>query len=54
MEFYTIKDIMNILRVSRNTAYKIVNTENVPVLRIGSSIRIEKSGFDEWLKAEIN
>lgn len=48
MEYYTIKDIMDILGVSRNTAYKIANIDGMPTLRLGRTIRIEKEGFDKW------
>jgi hypothetical protein len=53
MEYYTIKDIMSILGVCRNTAYKIADMDDVPTLRIGNMIRIDKNGFDEWCRRRI-
>lgn len=48
MEYYTVQDVMNMLGVGRTTAYKIANMTGVPTMRLGRSIRIEKSGFDKW------
>ena len=53
MEYYTIDDVMNILGVGRNTAYKIARLEDVPTLRIGRTIRIEKEGFDKWRRDSV-
>ena len=46
---YTVKDLMELLKVGRNTAYKIVQDADFPVLHAGKNIRIPKKGFDEWL-----
>lgn len=50
MLYYTVKDVMEMLGVSRNTAYKIAALDDVPSIRIGRSIRIERDGFDKWRK----
>lgn len=53
MEYYTIKDVMDMLGVSKGTAYKIAELDGVPTIRIGRIIRIEKKGFDRWRDAMI-
>lgn len=49
-EVYTVADIQKILRISRVVAYKLVNEESFPAIRIKKSIRIPKDSFNEWLK----
>ena len=37
-----IKDIMDILEIGRNSAYKLISNGNIKSLRIGRNIRIPK------------
>ena len=47
---YTVEEIAKILKIGKNTAYRLINERNFPVKRIGNVIRIPKQPFDEWLK----
>jgi len=47
---YTVKEIQNILRVSRQTAYDLCNSGKIKTLRVGSSIRITREAFEDYLK----
>lgn len=53
-KFYTIKDLMQIIGVSHNTAYKLVKLKGFPKIKIGSKILIDKDGFDKWIKENMN
>lgn len=48
-EFYTAKDIQQILKISKDSAYKFI-THNPPfaVFKINNTYRISKSSFDKW------
>lgn len=46
---YTVAEVMDILGVSRKKAYELCNSERFRIVRIGRSIRVSKSSFDEWL-----
>ncbi len=46
---YTVAEIMKILGISRKKAYELCNSSNFKIVRIGRSIRVSKSSFDEWL-----
>jgi len=46
---YTVMEIMEILGVSRKKAYELCNSDSFNIVRIGRSIRISKSSFDNWL-----
>ena len=45
---YKVAEIMDILEISRTTAYKLVHSGAFEIRKIGSSIRIPKASFDEW------
>ena len=45
---YRIEDIMQILDISRATAYKFVHEHHFRYIKIGNALRIVKSSFDEW------
>lgn len=47
---YTVQEIMKILDIGKNAAYQLVKEQKFKSMRIGTSIRISKDSFDEWLK----
>ena len=42
---YEVKDIMQIMRISRNTAYKLIQQEGVPYMRVGGRYKIPVEGL---------
>jgi len=49
---YEVKDIMQIMRISRNTAYKLIQQEGVPYIRIGGRYKIPAERFHKWLSEQ--
>ena len=49
---YEVKDIMRIMRISRNTAYKLIQQEGVPYMRVGGRYKIPAERFHQWLNAQ--
>ena len=47
---YTVEDIQSILGVTRTTAYRLVNSNQFRIIKIGRSIRIPVKAFEEWLE----
>ena len=52
---YNVYDIMQLLEISRNTAYAFVkevygNKKPFPVLKVKSAYRIPREPFDDWLR----
>jgi len=45
----TAKDISEILKVSKPTAYSLMNQVDFPLLRIGRCKRVLRDNFFEWL-----
>jgi excisionase family DNA binding protein len=47
---YTLKEVMDILKVSQATAYRMVSTGRLPHVRIGRLVRIPANVIDEMIK----
>jgi len=50
----TVKDIMEILNIGKNTAYNLIKTNQIDVLRIGKQIRIPKRNLMKYMYNERN
>jgi len=46
---YTVEDIQVILGISRGTAYKLLEKKEFRWFKIGSTYRISRKSFDDWL-----
>ena len=49
---YEVKDIMRIMRISRNTAYKLIKQEGIPHIYIGGHYKIPAERFNQWLNSQ--
>jgi excisionase family DNA binding protein len=45
-------EVMEILNVSRKMAYELCNSGSFRTVRVGRSIRVSASSFDEWLDSQ--
>lgn len=46
---YTVKELQEILGISRPTVYELLKRNEFRWIQIGSNYRISKKSFDEWL-----
>ena len=46
---YTVKDIQDILGISRPTVYELLKKNEFRWIQIGTKYRISKKSFDGWL-----
>jgi hypothetical protein len=56
-QVYSISDIQCLLSISRSAAYAYINKvygmqEPFTVIKIGTSYRIPRAGFDRWLQGK--
>lgn len=47
-----IEDIMEILQIGRNSAYKLINSGEIKALRVGRNIRIPKVFLLDYLNGK--
>lgn len=53
-EILTAQEIAEILKVSRATAYEIMDREDFPTIRIGRTKRVMVHEFKAWLTNQTN
>ena len=54
MGVYTVAEIAKILRVSERTAYKLIQEQELPHIRVRGQIRITAMALDIYLKGGQN
>ena len=50
---YRVEEIAEMLDIGKSSAYELVKQNPFKIVRIGTTIRISKSSFDEWLDSKI-
>ncbi len=45
-----IKDLQNILKIGKNSAYNLMQTPGFPSMQVGRKWMISEEAFKEWLK----
>jgi excisionase family DNA binding protein len=51
---YTSPEISTLLGIGRTKLYELINTGDLPVVRIGRSVRIYRPELEEWLEGIAN
>lgn len=46
---YRVNEIADLLGISLSSAYRLIKQGHFKTVRIGTSIRVSKQSFDEWL-----
>ena len=49
-KFLTPQDVQKILRVSKPTVYRIIDSADFPKIRFGQVIRIPPDAFQKWVE----
>ena len=49
IQFLTVKEISEMLRIGSNGAYGLIHSKSFPVVRIGHTYRIPKDPFYAWI-----
>ncbi|HEX3542864.1 MAG TPA: helix-turn-helix domain-containing protein [Acidimicrobiales bacterium] len=50
--FVTVSEVANLLRVSNMTVYRLVQSGQLPAIRVGRSYRISEDDVDKYLAAQ--
>ena len=51
-EWLSLKDVQQMLGIGRTKTYELVGTGELPAVRIGRCIRVNRTELDEWLLAQ--
>lgn len=49
VEFFTIKEVSEYLRIPKNTLYKYTQEKRIPCFKVGVQLRFKKSSVDKWI-----
>ena len=50
IEFYTVRDIKEILHIGKNKAYALVGLQLFPTIKMENKLLIYKKEFEQWLE----
>lgn len=48
-EYLTVDQIAATLAISKMTVYRLINSGEIPGIRVGRSFRVERGAFDAYL-----
>jgi excisionase family DNA binding protein len=51
-EWLSLKDVQQMLGIGRTKTYELVTAGELPAVRIGRCIRVNRTELDEWLLAQ--
>lgn len=52
--YYTVKELQEILGISRPTVYELLKMEVFSWVKIGTTYRISKNSFDKWFDEQVS
>ena len=53
-EMLTLKEARELLKVSRNTMYNLIQQGSIPARKVGSSWRIVRHKLEDWMNQQDN
>lgn len=51
-EYLKVPEVAEVLRIARSRAYELVADGEIPSVRIGRSVRVNRRELDKWLKEQ--
>lgn len=45
----TVEDVQNVTQLGRTKVYEMIRTGELPVIRIGRSVRVRRETLERWL-----
>lgn len=49
MKVLTVKEVSSILRIGKNQAYSLMNSEAFPSFRIGNRLLVDEDALNDWI-----
>jgi excisionase family DNA binding protein len=50
LKFYTVKEVASHMRVSKMTVYRLLNSNELPSVRVGNSFRVPEIAVERYIK----
>ncbi len=52
-ELLTVKDLMALTQLGRNTIYELINNGELGHIRVGTSLRVPRAEFERWVTKSV-
>ncbi len=49
VEFLTLKEVAELLRIAEKTAYTLAQTGDLPAFKVGGQWRLRRTDLDAWI-----
>lgn len=49
---YTVEEIMELFKISKNTAYRLIKSEGFPHTYVGRRLYVRKTALENWLRQQ--
>ncbi len=51
-EYLKVPEVAEVLRIARSRAYELVGSGEIPSIRIGRSVRVNRRELDRWIEEQ--
>jgi len=51
-EFLTVREVQEMLGISKSGVYRLLHTEGFPALKIGNLVKVRRTELEVWLEAQ--
>lgn len=51
-EFLTVREVQEMLGISKSGIYRLLHTEGFPALKIGNLVKVRRTELEAWLEAQ--
>lgn len=51
-EYLKVPEVVGVLLIARSRAYELVGSGEIPSIRIGRSVRVNRRELDAWLEGQ--
>lgn len=51
-QLLTVKQVQEYLNISRSATYNLLNSKMIPIIRIGTAIRVDEKDLEDYIKKE--
>lgn len=51
-EFLTVKEVQEMLGISKSGVYRLLHTDGFPALKIGNLVKVRRTELEAWLEAQ--
>lgn len=51
-EFLTVREVQEMLGISKSGVYRLLHTDGFPALKIGNLVKVRRTELEAWLEAQ--